>query len=958
MNVHSPNKFATAVYRSQPLSDQTRVIMLPRDRTIAELVELAITQHGLSTSFRHSGDVRVGGEVIPREYWPRVRLRQDKTSIISFHHKIAGSGSGQGKNPLLTIALIAVLITATLVSGGLLGGVFAAGTISAQLAGTALLIGGSLAIGALSRPPVVAAADSQAVTDNEGRAASLSGNVLVPGAPIPRVLGTNRVFPPLACQPLVDLVGDIEYVEGVYVLTGPHTLTSPRAADSDLDDVPRLTYELSEGLGTRQNLVTRYGRTKQAQVELSLPLIEKTTQYRLTDQITPENSLQEYHTFASYSSPDEIWFRLVWPEGLFSDTDTTITWQQPVRIRFRQRGEVTWNNAPEIHFSSNKLGLFQKDIRFQWGTCPTFRITPPVDQGPILAYKHVDAQEIAAGIVSTDWDAHSSFSAGAGNDRYDASTESTTSVANVELREEKVIFWLDAATFPQTSKYEFQIKLGQAYNESKWAPTTYKYDPPSGGGKRRYDFFYYFPENDEARVLEDVATVHQRVVVKTIATVINDNPIQSDDFATISVVARGIQVNDISVVASGYTYDWDGAGWNTLTTSSNPAPHFREVLAGALNADRVHPDAIDDDTIAEWRTHCVNKGYQVNLICDGRSVWDVLGVVASCGYGRPRQSETWSVAWDRDRAADPVVTLFSPSNLSNFRLERAFVKRTTGLRVRIRDRDDDYRETEPFIVYDPTNADADDSRLEEVFYDGLTSIDEATGRAEYDLSQPSLRFIYAYGASDLESFVCTKGDLVGVQHDTLTRSSGSSRILSLTMNSSEVIGLELQGSIPVPSTSFFTDADSEDFFDHSETFFRVERTGIAIRLEDGTLLIKEVTAATDDDSTLTFVEPFIPPADMVAGCLLTSGELGLEYRRMIVFGITYSSDRQANLVFIPEAPSLWGPPTAKALAVELGLTDGLVICLDAGDGNSFTSGQRWLDTSGEDNDFYFGINDS
>lgn len=44
--------------------------------------------------------------------------------------------------------------------------------------------------------------------------------------------------------------------------------------------------------------------------------------------------------------------------------------------------------------------------------------------------------------------------------------------------------------------------------------------------------------------------------------------------------------------------------------------------------------------------------------------------------------------------------------------------------------------------------------------------------------------------------------------------------------------------------------------------------------------------------------------------------------------------------------------------VGLGLTTGLKLCLDAGDASSYTSGQKWLDTSGGGYDFYRGTSSS
>ena len=49
-------------------------------------------------------------------------------------------------------------------------------------------------------------------------------------------------------------------------------------------------------------------------------------------------------------------------------------------------------------------------------------------------------------------------------------------------------------------------------------------------------------------------------------------------------------------------------------------------------------------------------------------------------------------------------------------------------------------------------------------------------------------------------------------------------------------------------------------------------------------------------------------------------------------------------------PTLARMPAITMLR-RLGLTNGLKLCLDAGDANSYTSGEPWLDTSGNGYDF-------
>lgn len=62
-------------------------------------------------------------------------------------------------------------------------------------------------------------------------------------------------------------------------------------------------------------------------------------------------------------------------------------------------------------------------------------------------------------------------------------------------------------------------------------------------------------------------------------------------------------------------------------------------------------------------------------------------------------------------------------------------------------------------------------------------------------------------------------------------------------------------------------------------------------------------------------------------------------------------------------PGFYPPPTWRGadmmyVVKKLGLTGGLKLCLDAGDAASYTSGQSWLDRSGNGYDFFLGADGS
>src|SRR6185369_17229859 len=134
------------------------------------IAEIFATTPGLPTNFAESCEACVNDIPVPRSVWHLVRpLASHKTAVcVTFTQRLqngggssanssSGSGGGAHKNPLATVASIAVLLVGAAVSGGALAvlapgllGAFGAGTIAASVAGAAVGIGGALAVAALT----------------------------------------------------------------------------------------------------------------------------------------------------------------------------------------------------------------------------------------------------------------------------------------------------------------------------------------------------------------------------------------------------------------------------------------------------------------------------------------------------------------------------------------------------------------------------------------------------------------------------------------------------------------------------------------------------------------------------------------------------------------------------------------------------------------------------------------
>jgi hypothetical protein len=116
----------SVAWRDRPFDGDfhRHLVALDGAPTIAEVLESA---PGLPAEFIAVGEARLNGELIPREWWARVRPRGTIDSCITLHMPLLDGGGGGGgdgkakKNPLATVATIAVLLAATALSAGALG---------------------------------------------------------------------------------------------------------------------------------------------------------------------------------------------------------------------------------------------------------------------------------------------------------------------------------------------------------------------------------------------------------------------------------------------------------------------------------------------------------------------------------------------------------------------------------------------------------------------------------------------------------------------------------------------------------------------------------------------------------------------------------------------------------------------------------------------------------------------
>lgn len=909
------------VYGRTPFSDAVKQGPVPDDITLLELAH----KIDVPERFFEFGTICIDGHEIYRIHWGRVipRANIERSITITFHLPLHGGSLGSVLKIVATIAIIAI---GTFISGGalapLLGSAFAAGTFGAAIAAGVFSAGALLAVAALSPPPSASSLD-QLSTPNSSASlaggsdptfgtASLTGNVLRPGAGVPRVLGTRRVFPPFAGEALIEIIGDDEYVEAAYILAGPHALTAPQFGGVDTASDDNLTIELQEGLpdSPKLDLIQRQARTNSTQVLLSQFVVDPLTGYNILDQGNPASGLPQWHTIVARSEPDEIWAALSFAEGLFYALDPSKAYALPMRFRMREVASPTWLDLPEVHFVFNKSTPFKKAVKFMFAAMP---VAPPLPstslQCPWAAFAFTPGQDgsTVAPAVPTftcnDWFRKNPASSGS-----DYLTNflppASSNVTNIGLYEDRVEFYLSGSGTPfDKGKYEIQFKAGVPYSRTAFDEVSYTI---SG---TQYDLFSYYLSGSTYRIAGfGYSNVHSKVIVGRLSSIWNEQLLPTNDFAVMGVRTKNRSLDQFSILASGYVLDYneDTGLWDTLTTTSIPTPHYRDVLIGTLTDDPLPASLLGDEALIAWRQTCVDLDYQINAVIEGKTGRDTLLLCASAGFARPRQAETWDVMQDKDRSDDVIAQNFSEVNTANFKWTRAFNKVSDAFLVTYGDKGNNYEKVE-LLVSDPTLT-SEAVRVEAITYDTTVTEDEVIQRAEYDLAQLLARNVFYSFDTDMESLRCRRGDLISMQHFSLDTAAGAAKIREVELNlDGNISSIILYGDVPTTFDGFF---DGDEFFTDvgTDNFFVDDPMGVAIRLRDGAgTMVKQVVGSTERTRELIFATPFAPPdgGTLAEDCMITVGLLGLEYKRLIVLDLAPKPGLRAAVTAVDEAPELW-----------------------------------------------------
>lgn len=905
------------MYRPHPIYQDMYCGAVNSGQTILEAIE---SIPDLEDRFFDVGIVRMNGDIVPRAMWQHVRMKpydDSKPVVLTMHMDPAGGISKKVKNIILIVAAVALVAAtgfigagglATLFPGVFSAAAFGAGTLGASLAAAAVGAAGALALSALTPSPISADTGAEGVTNKAESYAR--GNLIEPGGAVPRVIGTFRIFPVLACQPITEVFDDGDtVVEALFMLAGPHEMSGLKVEDIGINDIVGIQTEIRQGFEDDPpiTLISRHGFTKQANLELSRhKMLPVASSQFMRDADTADQDSPQWTTLRTKLDPDEFWIQLALIEGLYDVNAGTTNQVFFMALRMAPDGTDDYINLPLLHLEDNRPQQLKRAIKLIWSAAaPTVSTIATTTKGWNRIFQFWPVANVA--LYSVDgaksdmmpWIADGSFAVSP------VTSGANTKTADQRIRttESTVELYLDPTIFPRGQRWKVQVKRGwtQPFNV-----TTYTTGVEGANGVQDYFGYYVSGANRAIRFSQDNRP--SRTIIANIISVYHIHPIARKNMALIAIKATNQAINSFSVLASGLVNDWNGTEWLGLVSTSNPAPHLRELWAGIFNADPLESDLIDEANFVAWRAWCILFNRTVDMIADGRTVLELSNIIAACGRARVRMSDLWGVFYDRSHEdiTDTPVQIFSPRTSNNFAFMKAFEQRPHAFRVTWRDASNDYNEDELYVAA-PDAKLSDATIFEAISIEGIVEEQKVRNRVFYDHLQLYYRDAIFSLDVDFAALVCRMGDFVGVNHDAMILQHGHARIKVVTLIAGLVSSITLDDEVLVEDVTVDLFALADVFA--TPDFFAIDvHTGVALSLSDntGSVITKPVSNAPGVTKILTFSPTFAPPAGLEPGIYATVGRTERIYGEFIVVTINPTGDLNASLILSPYNAYMYG----------------------------------------------------
>ena len=461
-----------------------------------------------------------------------------------------------------------------------------------------------------------------------------------------------------------------------------------------------------------------------------------------------------------------------------------------------------------------------------------------------------------------------------------------------------VTIFLDPATFTP-GQYEIRMERGWAGAKTLLTATDTFGDPIYNGSANNASFFNYSTSADVKTIYQSQKDFRSDCQVETFATVSDDEPIDLDGIAWIAIRGRNINIDSVSALFSSKARTVSGSVWTDAESeTANPAALYRHHLIGGGNPDPLPGEIVDEEVLKSWYADCASAGYACNAIVSGRSVAEVLQLIASAGYASPKASNLWGIVQDGDTSGDPITQMLTPLNAKDLGTTIAITRLPHAIRAEFLDATDDYQVTHEIVYRDGYSA-VNASLIETISYEGLTALAAVQARAAFDLKQGKFRNRSYVREVGLEGYSISRGALIGLTDDVLDRAQAYGLIKSIGTSGGNYVSITLDNIVPLSAGSGDA-AVVGDITGLSDITDTDQPMGVGIRLADGTVLTKQIDEVTDG-ATCTFTTPFTDDDSLAVGQLVAVGVHGRVYRRVRCIAVEPSGHETRRLTFVDEA---------------------------------------------------------
>lgn len=844
-----------------------------KGKTIEEMaLELYGSTDGIKAWVR--GNIALWEEV-PYVQWRYVRPRQ--SDVIRFTFRPNGGGK---RNIFAAVAAIAIAVVAPYLATTVLG--FAAGSLGATLAATAITVGGSLLVSKLFPPEVPALPGSGKDNSKKYREVESDSNVFGKESYLPFVVGSRRIAPPDVTEARIYTLNGIETVDRLFGIYGKHSITEVRVNDTSVTDFAPITTQVLDGdeATTTYTFIDKVVKTDIINDTLSTFAVSDGNV--LEDQEVPANSEPRWLYFSTpgHDKMEEILIRFK-VQGFYKSDSETQKVIVPLRWQFRPKGGGSgdWVSLPEQHITGRSTTPIDQELRIRWDDQ-----FGGADAGGAVThtlYSTVPAastRTLSDGSSGVQWQSAAYFDSGA----------TSTDVQNIIAKRQGLRIRLDTATTAKGA-FEWRVKRGFSLKNTDLSSPAYTISAVVES------LFLAKLNGTSWDIPIDQGTQPSQVQIVNTTVIANDFPVQLPGTGLVAMRSKGQSVKGVTVNAARYVNDWNGSAWATSTASSkNPATHYRQVLYDYLTFYGIDTALIDDTAIVAWRTECASKGYECNAVFAGESILEILQAIATAGFAKPVFGDKFSIDYFRDRSADTPVQTFSLRNCENITFSIDSPERQAGFRVGFDNEDNDFKTDEVEVVLDNSS---DTGAFEAMSYRAITDKTLVRRRAYFDLLQIDRQRRTWQVQTAIEGVACSVGDMVSLVTDLFDDNSHGARIRQVI----DTTHLLLDQSVPAIEAKDFTDNPPV-----ADLFTIGERSIIFIHTSTG-VEQKTITAIEGNIVTINSACSTTP----VVGAPVSITTLSNATHRCIVSRIERQGEERATLTLVDEAPDIYSELTRK-----------------------------------------------